>query len=296
MRIVAQQQAEGEVQKFVRDEIQSTLDAYTRSGEAVPAALAATAASLGIVSKAQQDATASALELEQAGVKSAEARAKAEAKAADEVVAALEKERIALDAKLAQDQARLAAELAKGSKLDTSGDSDEARAQLNELKKSIKDVENQPLISVDQLNSLNEMKDRAGRLTTAVNAMSKVFTVTRDDFLDDEQSARAAAAAWDVYGDMLNQAQNRHNAVMDSIDGTSGALDDLSGTADDASGSLNDVADAAGKIGDETKKGADKAGEGIDKLKEGLTEAIPLAEQLRGILAEIVSLGASADI
>lgn len=296
LREIETQKAAGEVQRFVLIAIEEQMEAYTKIGEVVPPVLAEQADALGVLTDAQEKAAKSAEKLEEIAVKAAEKRAKAEAKAAEEIVAALEKERIALDAKLAQDQARLSAALAKGSPLDTSGESDEARAQLNDLKQSIKDVENQPLISVDQLNSLNEMKDRAGRLTTAVNAMSKVFTVTRDDFLDDEQAARAAAAAWDVYGDMLDQAQNRHNAAMDSIDGTSGALDDLSGTADDASDSLTDVADAAGSLGDKAKEGTDKAAENLAKMNEGLKESIPLANELKGILAEIVALGAQADI
>lgn len=295
-REIQVQTAAGEVQGFLRDAIKETLEAYAKIHEEVPAGLAAQAAALGIVTSEQEKTAASSAKLEETSVKSADARAKAETAAADAIVAALERERQALDAKLAQDEARLAAELAKGSKLDTSGESDEARAQLNDLKQSIKDVENQPLISVDQLNSLNEMKDRAGRLTTAVNAMSKVFTVTRDDFLDDEQAARAAAAAWDVYGDMLDQAQNRHNAAMDSIDGTSGALDDLSGTADDASDSLTDVADAAGKIGDEAKDGADTAKDAMKSLTDGANEALPILKEIKVVLQEIVALGAQADI
>ena len=56
------------------------------------------------------------------------------------------------------------------------------------------------------------------------------------------------------------------------------------------------MADAAGSIGDEAKKGTDKAKAGLAGMVEGLEEAIPLAEQLKGILQEIVTLGSQADI
>lgn len=264
--------------------------------EARKAAAKATEQTAEDEAKALEDVAKAEAALEESTLKASEARIAATEKAAAAVVAALEKERVALDAKLAQDEARLAASLAKGSKLDTSGESDEARQELSALKKSIKDVENQPLISVDQLNALNEMKDRAGLLSTELTQMSKVFTITRDDFLDDEQSAKAAAAAWDVYGDMLDQAQNRHNAAMDGIDGTTGALDGMVDSADDAGESLEDAADAAGELGDEAKKGADKAKEGLAGLKEGAEEAIPLLETIKGLLAEIKQAASEVDL
>ena len=295
-REIATQRASGEVQKFLRDQIQETLTAYEKAGEAVPAGLAAQAAALNIVSDAQAKAADSAKDLEEAGTKAADARAKAEQKAADEIVAALEKERAALDAKLAQDEARLAKALGAGGKIDTSGDADAAKKDLAALQAEIKQLESQPLLDSDELNKLNTLKDRAGAAASAARDLGEVFTQTADDFLTEGEAANAAGDAWAVYGDRLQIAQRRHEDAIRSLDEADASLQDFTDTADEAASSATDVGDAAASIGDGAKKGTDKASEGLGKMKDGLTEAIPLAEQLRGILQEIVTLGSQADI
>lgn len=295
-REIATQQAAGEVQKFVRDEIQATLDAYDRAGETVPAKLAEQAAALGIVSKAQQETAASAAELEQAGVKSAEERAKAEAKAADEVIASLERERIALDAKLAQDEARLQQALAKGGKIDTSGDADAAKQDIAALRQEIKRLENQPMLDPAEQNKLNELKDQAAQAAASVRDLGKVFTQTADDFLTESEAADAAGAAWEVYRDRVDKAALAHEDAIRTTEDADRALFEFGETATDAAIAAEDVAAAAGSIGDEAAKGAEKGKEGLDKMNEGLNEAIPLATQLRDLLQEIVTLGSQADI
>ena len=217
-------------------------------------------------------------------------------KAADEIVAALEKERAALDAKLAQDEARLAKALGAGGKIDTSGDADAAKKDLAALQAEIKQLESQPLLDSDELNKLNTLKDRAGAAASAARDLGEVFTQTADDFLTEGEAANAAGDAWAVYGDRLQIAQRRHEDAIRSLDEADASLQDFTDTADEAASSATDVGDAAASIGDGAKKGTDKASEGLGKMKDGLTEAIPLAEQLRGILAEIVALGAQADI
>ena len=295
-REIATQQAAGGVQKFLRDEIEATLNAYEKAGEAVPAGLAAQAAALNIVSDAQAKAADSAKNLEDVGTKAADARAKAEQKAADEIVAALEKESAALDAKLAQDEARLAKALGAGGKIDTSKDADAAKANVSALRDEIKRLESQPMLDPAEQNKLNELKDQAARAAASVRDLGKVFTQTADDFLTEGEAADAAGAAWDVYRDRIDKAALAHDKAMNEVERADGTLSDFGATADDAASSLENAADAAGSIGDEAKKGTDKAGEGLDKLKAGFEEAIPLAEQLKGILAEIVALGAQADI
>lgn len=295
-REIATQQAAGNVQKFLRDEIEATLKAYEKAGETVPAKLAEQAAALNITTDAQDKTAASAAALEEAGIKSADARAKAEAKAAEEIAAALEKERVALDAKLAQDEKALADKLAKGSKLDTSQDTTAAQKNIDDLNKSIGDLESQPLLSPDQLNQLDDLKNKAADAQRGMKDLNRVFTITRDDFLSESEAADAAASAWDVYLDRLNQSQFEHERVMDSLGGATDSFDDLSGSVDDAAGTVDDLSGSLDSLGDGAKKGTDKASEGLDKMKGGLEEAIPLAEQLRGILQEIVTLGAQADI
>lgn len=234
--------------------------------------------------------------LEKAAIKSAEERAKAAEKAAQAVIASLEKERVALDAKLAQDEARLEKALGAGGKIDTSKDADAAKADVAALRDEIKRLENQPTLDTDQLNKLNELKDRAGKAAAAVRDLGDTFTITADDFLTESEAANAAGAAWDVYRDRIDKAAMAHEDAIRSTEDADAALSDFTETADDAAGSLEDAADAAGSIGDEAKKGTDKAKEGLAGMVEGLEEAIPLAEQLRGILQEIVTLGSQADI
>jgi len=295
-REITVQTAAGEVQKFVRDAVQETLESYEKAGATVPALLAQQAAQLGIVTKSQEEATKSAQELQEAGVKSAEERAKAEAKAAEEVVAALEKERIALDAKLEQDEARLAKSLGAGGKIDTSGEADAAKSDIANLRQEIKRLENQPMLDPAEQNKLNELKDQAAQAASAVRDLGKVFTQTADDFLTEGEAANAAGDAWAVYGDRLEQAQLRHEAAIRSTEDADSALSDFTSTADDAAGALSDAADAAGSLGDESERGTDKAKEGLSGMVDGLNESIPLAKELRDVLSEIVALGAQADI
>lgn len=295
-REIGVQTQAGEVQKYIRDAVLETLDAYAKAGEEVPANLAAQAAALGIVSTEQAKTAASAEKLEAVSVAGSDNRATAEEAAAARIIAALDAESKAADAKLAADEARLAALLAKGDKIDTSQQTSAAKEELRQLQQQIKALENTPLISPDELNKLNEMKDRAAALKREVSDLNNVFTQTADDFLTESEAADAAGEAWDVYGDRLEQAQIRHERALNEFGGATDIFDDVASSADDAAESFGDVADAGADIGKKTKKGADAASEGIDKMKEGLEEAIPLAETLRGILQEIVALGAQADI
>ena len=295
-REIALQQQSGDVQKYVRDAVQETLDAYDKAGATVPQKLAEQAAALGIVSKAQAEAAESSAKLEEAGVKSAEERAKAETKAAAEIVAALEKERIALDAKLAQDEARLAKSLDKAGPLDDSVDTSEATQELGKLKDEIKGLESQPLLSPDQLNQLGDLKDRAREAERGLSDLNNVFTVTGDNFLDEGQAAEAAAAAWDVYGDRLNKAQFEHERVMDSLDESEGAFGTFEDAADSAGGALEDIAEAAGDLGKEAKKGADAAKEGLDGLKAGAEEALPVLLEIEAVLGRIKQAASEVEL
>jgi predicted phage tail protein len=296
VREVATQREAGEVQGWLKDQIQQTLEAYEKAHEAVDPALQAVADSLGIVTKAQEKTTESSVKLEESGVKSAEARAAAEKKAADEIVAALERERAALDAKLAQDEARLKTALGKGSKLDTSEDTSAVEGKLSDLKKKIKDIESQDLISPEQFGQLGELKDEAADLTRTMGDLNNVFTVGAEDFLDQGQAADAAAAAWDVYRDRLDKAANRQEDAMRSMEDSEESFESFTETADDAAGSLEDVADAAGDIGNAAEKGAKKAEEGLDSLKAGAEEVVPLLETIKQLLAEIKQAAAEVDL
>jgi len=280
-REIATQRQSGEIQKWLRDEIEATVKAYEKAGEAVPAPLAAQVTALGITTDAQDKAAASAEKLEEAGVKSAEKRAEAEQKAADAVVAALEKERAALDAKLAQDEARLEKALGAGGKIDTSGDADAAKADIAALRAEIKRLESQPMLDPTEQNKLNELKDQAGKAAAAVRDLGDTFTITADDFLTEGEAADAASAAWDVYRDRIDKAALAHDEAMRVTDEANASLEDFTSTADDAVGSIEGVAEAAGSLGDTAKEGTDKAKEGMDGISDAvgsLTDKLTEAE------------------
>lgn len=296
LREVATQQQAGEVQGWLKDQVLQTIQAYGKAFEEVPPALQGVADSLGIVTKEQEKTTASAEKLEEVGVQSSQARAAAETQAAAEIVAALEKERVALDAKLAQDEARLAKALDKAGPLDDSVDTGEAAQEVGKLKDEIKRLNDQPMLDPEELNRLTELEDRARKAERSLGDLNNVFTVTGDNFLDEGQAAEAAAAAWDVYGDRLNKAQFEHERVMDSLDESEESFGAFEDAADSAGGVLEDVAEAAGEIGKEAKKGADAAKEGLDGLKAGAEEAIPLLEQIKGLLAEIKQAASEVEL
>lgn len=296
VREISVQKEAGGVQEYVKDALRDTLDAYAKIHEAVPPDLAEQAAALGVVSKEQEKAAESAAKLETVGVKSSQERAKAEQKAAEEIVAALAKEQQALADKLAQDEKALADKLAKGAKIDNSQDTTEARKNLDDLNKSIADLESQPLLSPDQLNHLDDLKNKARDAQRGMNDLNRVFTTTRDDFLTEAEAADAATSAWDVYRDRLKLAQFDHDRVMDSLDDASASFEDVTDSAGSAGDALDEFGSAAESVGDRADKGAAKGKEGLDKLTDGFNEALPLAKELRDVMQEIVSLGAQADI
>jgi len=167
---------------------------------------------------------------------------------------------------------------------------------LDDLKGAIRELENQPLISPEQLNSLNEMKDRAAQLTRTVGDLNNVFTVGAEDFLNQEQATEAAAAAWDVYRDRVEQAQRRQDDAMRSLDESEESFNDFGDAAGEAASSLDDVADAAKDVGDATKKGAEKGKEGLSDLAAGAAEVKPLLGEILSLLQQIKTAAAEVDL
>lgn len=234
--------------------------------------------------------------LEQAAVKAAEARAAAEAKAAAEIVVALEKERVALDAKLAQDEARLAKSLGAGGKIDTSKDADAAKADVAKLRQEIQRLENQPMLNPDEVNKLNELKDAAGKAAAAARDLGDVFTTTADDFLTEAEAASAAGDAYAVYGDRLAIAARRHEDAMRAVDEAQASLSDFSDTADEAATAVDDVGEAAATLGDDVKKGADKAKDGLSGLIADQETVMANYNTIKGQVIELQSLQAQLSL
>ena len=239
--------------------------------------------------------------LEKAAVKSADERAKAEAKAAADVVAALAKQEEAFNKMLA-DTAKYVAERDKilnapNKGFDGSPDKSGAAKSLAGLKEQIKEIQDSPLVSPEQANQLQDLRRQASEAARAVADLGQVYTLAN---MNGEELAQKQNAAWEKYYALrhANDAIVQRNVEADlrALGDQNDAVAELADSADSAAGSFGDLADAAGSLGDESKKGAEKGKEGLDKLNEGFTQAIPLAEQLRGILQEIVMLGAQADI
>lgn len=344
-REIATQRQSGEIQKWLRDEIEATVKAYEKAGEAVPAPLAAQVTALGITTDAQDKAAASAEKLEAAGVKSAEARAKAEVKAAEEVVASLEKQRAALDDAVKKADDALAAaqkntDAAEAAQFGApggvpSGEGDPRLAEMEKLRLTMAELNAIPAQTPEQVVQLAAAQDSYAKLNAQLTKFN--FGLGESGTLMGQASAAdaelnaqrdRAIALYERQQSLQDEALNRleqeeggygrlSDAMQEFVDvglkagdnmagtfsdagksasETGDAVEFLAETADEAAGSLEDVADAAGSIGDEAKKGTDKAKEGLAGMVEGLEEAIPLAEQLKGILQEIVTLGSQADI
>lgn len=298
-REIALQQQSGEVQKFVRDAVQETLDAYGKAGAAVPQKLAEQAAALGIVSKAQAEAAESSAKLEEAGVKSAEERAKAEAAAAESIKKSLEEQRVAREAMLAQLDAEILAAEERLKKQTTGGTVVEeflpegAPEEVKALKDEMRSLENQPFLDSGQQQRVEELKNK---IADAGSQILKTYGVWKATNEMADGTHEAFNAAWDAYIARLNKSEVQHQNVMDDLQRLEGGYDDLGGTVDDVGGSFEDIAEAAGDLGKEAKKGTDAAKEGLDGLKAGAKEALPVLLEIEAVLGRIKQAASEVEL
>jgi methyl-accepting chemotaxis protein len=140
--------------------------------------------------------------------------------------------------------------------------------------------------------------------------LNRVFTVTADNYLTDEEALAKYNAELEIASQEQEKLTRLHNAAADSTEYNDKAaaglyetyveLNDLLGdtgsTFNDLGESAGDVAEQFGNIGKKAEKGAKEANEGLGKMNDGLSEALPLAKELRDVLREIVTLGSQADI
>lgn len=262
-----------ESQKKIKAGIEEELAKYTEYGDKVPAALQAAASAYRAIAKEQEQVIANAAK----------------------VIADI-------------DAAAIKANQAQAAQGGAAGQANAANAE--KLKEQIKAIEDSPIITLDQQNNLDNLKNQLLDNTRAAGELNRAFTVTAENYLTDEE----ALAKYNAELALLQDAQARVAYLNDNAQATEeelaaarwdnlealnkmeDAAGDLGGSYDALRMSTKKAGDAAASIGDDAKKGTDKASEGLDKMKGGLEEAIPLAEQLRGILQEIVALGAQADI
>ena len=368
-KLIAEQEKSGKVDDYLKKLLTDLINEYERSDRVVPPALAAQAASLNIVSTAQEKVKATALEafkaqeegidkiraaldgdsaartentarlveaiarVEQHGAVTLETSAKIKAAIGEEldlyksygdaVPASLQAvaDRYNVIAKSQQvviDNAqKIIADIDAAAVKANQAQQDQGNAGVaanaanaEQLKQQIKAIEDSPIITLEQQNNLDNLKNQLLDNTRAASDLNDVFTVTADNYLTDEealakynaelaiaQEEQAKLTQW------KNQAQDTEKELakargdnLEALNQMEDAAGDAGGTFQDLGKSIGKAADAAGSLGDESKKGAEKGKEGLDKLNEGFTQAIPLAEQLRGILQEIVTLGAQADI
>lgn len=321
VREIATQRQAGEIQKWLRDEIEATVKAYEKAGEAVPAPLAAQVAALGITTDAQDKAAASAEKLEAAGVKSAEKRAEAEAKAADAVVAALEKERTALDAKIAQDEERLA-KAQKATDAAEAGQFDSGVAPTNEeaekLKATIKELNALPTQTPEQVAQLEAAKESLADLNLSIRkyniGLGESGTIAGQVSAADEE----LNAQRDLGISLLERSQSLHDQAIDRLEQEEGgygrlsasmqefidvglkAGDGLQGTFSDAGVSATEAGNAVQFLSEQADDAvgsiegvAEAAGslgettkEGTDKAKEGMDGISEAVGSLTGKLTE----------
>lgn len=299
VREIATQRQAGEIQKWLRDEIEATVKAYEKAGEAVPAPLAAQVTALGITTDAQDKAAESAAKLEEVGVKSAEERAKAEAKAADEVVAALAKQEESF-LKMLEDTNKFVAERDKILKapnagFDSSQDASKAKEDLSGLNKQIKAIRDSPIITEDQHQQLKDLELQARAASDEVKNLGDSYTIAN---MNGEDLANKQNAAWEKYYAIrhANDQIVQRNTEKDlrAIGEQTDAVGELGDSAEDAAGSLGDAAEAAGSLGDNAKEGTDKAKEGMDGISEAvgsltgkLTEAEVVIDRIAVKLAAL---------
>ena len=300
-REITTQQQEGEVQGYVRDAIKETLDSYDKLHEAVPSQLAEQAASLGIVSSAQEKATESAAKLEEAGVGGAERRAAAEESASARIIATLAAQEAAMT-RLLEDTAKYVAERDKilnapNKGFDGSTDKAAATEKLAGLNEQIKAIQDSTLVSPEQMEQLSELRRRAADAAREVSDLGQVYTLAN---MNGEELAIKQNAAWEKYYAIrhANDALVQRNVDADlaALAEQTDAVGELSDAASDAAGSFGEVADAAGDVGKQAKRGAKEGKDALSELTEGAGEALPLLKELRDVMQAIVELGAQADI
>ena len=298
--ITTQQQA-GEVQGYVRDAIKETLDSYDKLHEAVPSQLAEQAASLGIVSSAQEKATESAAKLEAAGVGGSERRAAAEESASARIIATLAAQEAAMT-RLLEETAKYVAERDKilnapNKGFDGSTDKAAATEKLAGLNDQIKAIQDSTLVSPEQMEQLSELRRRAADAAREVSDLGQVYTLAN---MNGEELAIKQNAAWEKYYAIrhANDALVQRNVDADlaALAEQTDAVGELSDAASDAAGSFGEVADAAGDVGKQAKRGAKEGKDALSELTEGAGEALPLLKELRDVMQAIVELGAQADI
>lgn len=314
----------GDVSKRTREEIEKLNQAYADTGDQVPPKLAAVVAQLGILTNEQEKAGESAEREAERAAKAADKRAAAEEKATERALAAIEKERAAkakaLDEEIAASQKRLDAALAKGAPIDTSqaaGGDGKAKSVADELQKvkgQIDEIERSPLITVEQMNKLPELKDRARELGSELRAAgeegAKVFTVTGANFLTEAEAAEAASAAHDHYLALLNKSAAAHDEAIDATERGTDATEGLTQAVEETGKAYEVVSEkqAGWFAGDETETitqrwvdakdsveafgaGAEEAfdtvGAGAETVGEAAGEASTAVDELTGKAKEL---------
>lgn len=306
------QQQNGEVSTFLKEKLQEYLDTYSKVHESVPLYLQEQAFELNVVSTATENLGKKAIE---AHSKSATA-AKAHASSIKEIAAEQDKV-IANAQKIIDgiDAAAIKANQAQNSAGDPAVQANAASAE--QLKQQIDEIEKSPIITAEQQNNLDTLKNSLLDNARAGNDLNRVFTVTTDEFKTEAEAADKLAAELQIVAETQKFLTDEHNRAIasteyndkaaaelidtyhdldDLLGDTGSTFNDLGGEVDNLSGYLDDAGDALEGLGDKAKDGTDKAAENLAKMNEGLKESIPLANELKGILAEIVALGAQADI
>jgi hypothetical protein len=326
-REVANQERQGKVHQWLKDEIQEQLDTYYKLRQDVPPALQEIANRLEILATSQEKARDAAVD---AANKELEARAK--------VLASLEgdsKERehstkVLLEAITAveshgdvtqEQSAKIQAAVLAETKLYTDYGAvvpaqlqlviDKYKVLAEQQAKTIKDAEDRLSKALSKAGKIDSSQDTSEIEQNLAGINREIKELEGSDIIDAGQQQRLDElknSALDLKRSMgdLNRAFTVTNESFlteeEAIEGANAALDVAIAYNEKVRRGMNALQSSTGKaadsfedLADGAKKATEDGAEGVDKLKEGLQEAMPLAKEFLSIIREIKSEAAGID-
>lgn len=291
VREITVQKEAGEVQKFVRDEVQKTVDGYVNAGEPVNAALAEQAASLGIVATAQKSASTAAAEHTESAVSGAERRAKAEEDAAERTSKSLEKTIADRDAAIksaeeALTKAQAATDAADAQQAKENGSPDERLAEAEKLKATIKELNALPTQTPEQVAQLDAARESLADLNLTLRKYT--FGLGESGTIAGQVSAADAElnAQRDLGIALLERSQVLHDQAIDRLEKEEGGYSRLSD-------SMREFVDVGLKAGDGLQGTFSDAGEAVSQTDAAVTLLAESADSTAEALTKAGEAGAA---
>ena len=303
-QIQAEQQG-GEVKKFYLDKLRAILDEYDRRGETPPQKTLELAQALGVLSSEQEKA-ATASEKHSASVRE-ETTAVADSGAAyDGVIGKLKEFAEGKDAATKASADSLAALKAETEALKEQADAaneaaKEAGKSASDAQKRIKELESEPVLTIDQQNELNSLKEQQVNLDlqagdAAAEAADKTFEYGQAQDLLAGSTAGATGAleeqasgvdhAAGVMAELDSATREYQQAIDAAADSSASASKIIETVGENGERKFTNLADAAGEFGDvlvevgeDGTKSITNAANAADKIPTALDKIGPAAEK-----------------